>query len=54
MGEHNVEQELDERKLHEFTQALLADLRALAFMLEQISEPMCCSPEFSRRSECPT
>lgn len=34
MGEHNVEQELDERKLHEFTQALLADLRALAFMLE--------------------
>lgn len=35
MGEHNVEQQLDERKLHEFTQALLADLRALAFMLEQ-------------------
>ena len=35
MGEHNVEQELDERKLHEFTQALLADLRALAFMLEE-------------------
>jgi CBS domain-containing protein len=35
MGEHNVEQELDERKLHEYTQALLADLRALAFMLEQ-------------------
>jgi CBS domain-containing protein len=34
MGEHNVEQELDERKLHEFTQALLDDLRALAFMLE--------------------
>ncbi len=34
MGEHNVEQELDGRKLHEFTQALLADLRALAFMLE--------------------
>jgi gamma-glutamyl:cysteine ligase YbdK (ATP-grasp superfamily) len=34
MGEHNVEQKLDERKLHEFTQALLADLRALAFMLE--------------------
>ena len=34
MGEHNVEQELDERKLHEFMQALLADLRALAFMLE--------------------
>ena len=34
MGEHNVEQELDERKLQEFTQALLADLRALAFMLE--------------------
>ena len=35
MGEHNVEQDLDERKLHEFTQALLADLRALAFMLEE-------------------
>ena len=34
MGEHNVEQKLDERKLHEFTQALLVDLRALAFMLE--------------------
>src|SRR5260370_38333581 len=34
MGEHNVEQEIDERKLQEFTQALLADLRALAFMLE--------------------
>jgi CBS domain-containing protein len=34
MGEHHVEQELDERKLHEFMQALLADLRALAFMLE--------------------
>ena len=34
MGEHNVEPEFDEQKLHEFTQALLADLRALAFMLE--------------------
>ncbi len=34
MGVHYVEQELDERKLQEFTQALLADLRALAFMLE--------------------
>ncbi|HAF15692.1 MAG TPA: hypothetical protein DCK93_07420 [Blastocatellia bacterium] len=34
MGEHNVEEKCDERKLHEFTQALLADLRALAFMLE--------------------
>lgn len=34
MGEHNVEQELDEQKLRDFTQALLADLRALAFMLE--------------------
>jgi CBS domain-containing protein/gamma-glutamyl:cysteine ligase YbdK (ATP-grasp superfamily) len=34
MGEHNVEQGLDEQKLHEFMQALLADLRALAFMLE--------------------
>ena len=34
MGAHNVEQELDEQKLNEFMQALLADLRALAFMLE--------------------
>ena len=34
MGEHDVEQEVDERKKQEFTQALLADLRALAFMLE--------------------
>jgi CBS domain-containing protein/gamma-glutamylcysteine synthetase len=35
MGEHNVEQKLDERKLQEFMQALLADLRALELMLEQ-------------------
>lgn len=34
MGAHNVEEDLDEQKLHEFMQALLADLRALAFMLE--------------------
>src|SRR5262245_16298967 len=34
MGEHHVEHEIDEAKLHEFMQALLADLRALAFMLE--------------------
>jgi CBS domain-containing protein len=34
MGEHSVEQELDEQKMRDFTQALLADLRALAFMLE--------------------
>ena len=34
MGQHDVEQEIDERKMREFTQALLADLRALAFMLE--------------------
>jgi CBS domain-containing protein/gamma-glutamyl:cysteine ligase YbdK (ATP-grasp superfamily) len=34
MGQHNVEQELDDRKVRDFTQALLADLRALAFMLE--------------------
>ena len=33
MGEHNVEQNLDERKAQEFMQALLEDLRALAFML---------------------
>jgi len=34
MGQQNVEQELDDRKMRDFTQALLADLRALAFMLE--------------------
>ena len=34
MGEHDVEQEFDERKLQSFTKALLDDLRALAFMLE--------------------
>jgi len=34
MGQHDVEQVIDERKMREFTQALLADLRALAFMLE--------------------
>ena len=34
MGEHNVEQQVNERKLHAYMQALLDDLRALAFMLE--------------------
>src|SRR5947207_5870324 len=34
MGEHYVEQEIDERKLQAFTESLLADLRALEFMLE--------------------
>ena len=34
MGEHNVDQQVNERKLHAYTQALLDDLRALAFMLE--------------------
>src|ERR1700686_5774240 len=34
MGEHDVEQEVDERKSQAFMQALLEDLRALAFMLE--------------------
>ena len=34
MGEHNVEQQVNEQKLHAYTQALLDDLRALAFMLE--------------------
>jgi CBS domain-containing protein len=33
MGEHHVEQNIDERKAQEFMQALLEDLRALAFML---------------------
>ncbi|MCU1266471.1 MAG: hypothetical protein JWM21_2789 [Acidobacteria bacterium] len=35
MGVHFVEENLDESKLHEYMQALLADLRALAFMLRQ-------------------
>ncbi|MDQ2855903.1 MAG: glutamate-cysteine ligase family protein [Acidobacteriota bacterium] len=34
MGAHIVEQDIDDQKLHEFMQALLADLRALDFMLE--------------------
>src|SRR5215211_967883 len=34
MGEHNVEQHVDERKAQVFMKALLEDLRALAFMLE--------------------
>lgn len=34
MGDHNVEQEVDETKSQAFMKALLDDLRALAFMLE--------------------
>ena len=34
MGEHNVEQELDEPKVQAFMKALLDDLRALAYMLD--------------------
>ena len=34
MGEHNVEQQVDEKKGQAFMKALLEDLRALAFMLE--------------------
>jgi CBS domain-containing protein/gamma-glutamyl:cysteine ligase YbdK (ATP-grasp superfamily) len=34
MGEHNVEQQVDETKAHAFMKALLEDLRALAFMLQ--------------------
>ena len=34
MGEHNIEQQVDERKAQAFMKALLEDLRALAFMLE--------------------
>jgi len=34
MGEHNVEQQVDERKAQVFMRALLEDLRALAFMLD--------------------
>src|SRR5262245_25580319 len=34
MGEHKVEQHVDEKKSQVFMKALLDDLRALAFMLE--------------------
>src|SRR5262245_6812381 len=34
MGEHNVEQNVDQKKSQAFMKALLEDLRALAFMLE--------------------
>jgi CBS domain-containing protein len=34
MGEHNVEQHVDEKKAQAFMKALLEDVRALAFMLE--------------------
>ena len=34
MGEHNVDQELDEQKLQMFMKALLDDLRALDYMLD--------------------
>src|SRR5215213_17887 len=34
MGEHNVEQQADEKKAHAFMKALLGDLRELAFMLQ--------------------
>jgi CBS domain-containing protein/gamma-glutamyl:cysteine ligase YbdK (ATP-grasp superfamily) len=34
MGEHNVEQQIDEKKSQAFMRALLEDLRALEFMIE--------------------
>jgi hypothetical protein len=34
MGDQNVEQQVDEMKAHAFMKALLEDLRALAFMLQ--------------------
>src|SRR5215213_5150158 len=34
MGQHQVEQHVDEKKAQAFMKALLEDLRALAFMLE--------------------
>ncbi len=34
MGEHNVEQQFDEKKSQAFMKALLEDLRALEFMME--------------------
>ena len=35
MGEHHINPDLDDRRVQEFTRALLADLYALEFMLEQ-------------------
>src|SRR5215218_11373580 len=35
MGQHNVEQHADAQKAQAFMKALLEDLRALAFMLEE-------------------
>lgn len=35
MGQHNVEQQVDEKKAQTFMKALLEDLRALALMLEE-------------------
>jgi len=34
MGDHKVEQQVDEKKAQAFMKALLEDLRALVFMLE--------------------
>ncbi|HKE55206.1 MAG TPA: hypothetical protein VKB46_00835, partial [Pyrinomonadaceae bacterium] len=34
MGQHNVAQQVDEKTAQSFMKALLEDLRALAFMLE--------------------
>ena len=34
MGDHNVEQQVDEKQVQAYMKALLEDLRALAFMLE--------------------
>src|SRR6266576_5157048 len=34
MGEHNVDQQFDEKKSQAFMKALLEDLRALEFMIE--------------------
>jgi len=37
MGDHNVVPDLDEQKLQAFMKALLDDLRALDYMLDNIS-----------------
>ena len=34
MGEHNINQEFDDRKLRSYMKALLNDLRALEYMLD--------------------
>ena len=50
MGDHNVVPDLDEQKLQAFMKALLDDLRALDYMLDNISlKPVSVASEPNRR-----